>query len=102
MGDALRAALNEGLSEALDKELATGTEGLFTGTKLSNNAAAAITTFADYVSDFAHGRVRWPVRAARVGSARTGRERHVRAYGERLPRDGISGKRARTDHERGG
>ena len=57
MGDALRAALNEGLSEALDKELATGTEGLFTGTKLSNNAAAAITTFADYVSDFAHGRV---------------------------------------------
>ena len=55
MGDALRAALNEGLSEALDKEIASGTEGLFT--TLPNHAATAVSTFADYVSSFAHGRV---------------------------------------------
>ena len=54
---ALRQALNGGLEEKLDAELMAGTEGLLTGTILANHAAAAVTTFALYMSQFAHGRV---------------------------------------------
>ena len=54
---ALRAALNAGLEEKLDQELIAGTEGLLTGTNLANHAAAAVTTFAAYLSAFGHSRV---------------------------------------------
>ena len=54
---ALRQALNGGLEEKLDQELIAGTEGLLTGTKLANHAAAAVTAFADYLSQFGHARV---------------------------------------------
>ena len=54
---ALRQALNGGLEEKLDQELIAGTEGLLTGTNLSNHAAAAVTTFASYLSAFGHSRV---------------------------------------------
>ena len=54
---ALRQALNSGLEEKLDQELIAGTEGLLTGTNLANHAAAAVTTFASYVSAFGHARV---------------------------------------------
>ena len=54
---ALRQALNGGLEEKLDQELIAGTEGLLTGTNLANHAAAAVTTFAAYLSAFGHSRV---------------------------------------------
>ena len=54
---ALRQALNGGLEEKLDQELIAGTEGLLTGTNLPNHAAAAVTTFASYLSAFGHSRV---------------------------------------------
>ena len=54
---ALRQALNGGLEEKLDQELIAGTEGLLTGTNLPNHAAAAVTTFAAYLSAFGHSRV---------------------------------------------
>ena len=57
LDSALRQALNGGLEEKLDGELIAGTEGLLTGTNLANHAAAALTSFALYLSQFAHGRV---------------------------------------------
>ena len=46
-----------GLSDGLDNQILAGTNGLFTGTNLANHAASAITTFADYISEFAYSRV---------------------------------------------
>ena len=57
MDMSLRAALNAGLEEKLDYEAIRGTEGLLTGTKLANHEAAAVTTFAHYVSQFIYSRV---------------------------------------------
>ena len=57
LDSALRQALNGGLEEKLDHELIAGTEGLLTGTNLANHAASAVTSFALYLSQFAHGRV---------------------------------------------
>ena len=57
LDSALRQALNSGLEEKLDQELIAGTEGLLTGTNLANHAASAVTSFALYLSQFAHGRV---------------------------------------------
>ena len=57
LDSALRQALNSGLEEKLDQELIAGTEGLLTGTNLPNHAAAALTTFALYLSQFGHSRV---------------------------------------------
>ena len=54
---ALRQALNGGLEEKLDQELIAGAAGLFTGTNLSAHAAASVTSFATYLSEFAHARV---------------------------------------------
>ena len=53
----LRQALRDGLEEKLDQELIAGAAGLFTGTNLSAHAAAAVTSFATYLSEFGHGRV---------------------------------------------
>ena len=57
LDSALRQALNSGLEEKLDQELVAGTEGLLTGTNLANHAAAAVTSFALYLSQFGHSRV---------------------------------------------
>ena len=57
MDSALRENLSMGLSDGLDDQILTGTNGLFTGTVLANHAAAAVTTFDNYISHFAYGRV---------------------------------------------
>ena len=66
MDMALRENLSMGLSDGLDKQIIAGANGLLTGANLPNNAASAITTFAEYVNDFAYGRVdgRYAVSAA--------------------------------------
>ena len=53
----LRLALNGGLQEALDKQAISGTDGLLTGTNLSNNNVTSTTTFALYLSGLLYGRV---------------------------------------------
>ena len=47
----------DGLEERLDHQLIAGAAGLFTGTNLSAHAAASVTSFATYLSEFAHARV---------------------------------------------
>ena len=48
MAPALRRNLSDALADKLDDEVLTGTKGLFTGTNLANNNAAAADTFATY------------------------------------------------------
>ena len=55
--EALRQNLGEALMDKLDDEILTGTEGLFTGTKLPNHTVNAVTDYASYVSNFAYSRV---------------------------------------------
>ena len=57
MDEALRMNLSDALADGLDKQILTGTEGLFTGTKLPNHNASAVTTYANYRSELAYGRV---------------------------------------------
>ena len=57
MGESLRAALNESLSEALDVQIVSGAAGLLGGANLENHAQAAVDTFATYVSKFGFARV---------------------------------------------
>ena len=57
LDSALRQNLNEALGDALDKQALSGTNGLLTGTVLANHNAAAVTTYANYISQFSFGRV---------------------------------------------
>ena len=57
MGESLRAALNESLSEALDVQIVSGADGLLGGTNLDAHTQAAIDTFGTYVSKFGFARV---------------------------------------------
>ena len=57
MGESLRAALNESLSEALDVQIVSGDDGLLGGTNLDAHTQSAIDTFATYVSKFGFARV---------------------------------------------
>ena len=58
MGESLRMALNEGLSEGVDQQIVNGASGLLSGANLAAHAAgAAATTFTEYVSRFGFGRV---------------------------------------------
>ena len=57
MDMSLRMALSMGLEEKLDSEAIAGAEGLLTGTNLPNHNVTAVTTFALYLAQFAHGRV---------------------------------------------
>ena len=58
MGETLRMALNEGLSEGVDQQIVNGTSGLLNGANLTNhNAAASVTTFDEYIERFGFGRV---------------------------------------------
>ena len=57
MDEALRSNLSDALADGLDKQILTGTEGLFTGTKLANHNASAVTSYADYRNSLGYGRV---------------------------------------------
>ena len=57
MDSALRENLSMGLSDGLDRQILRGTAGLLTGTVLANHAQAAATTFDQYITDLAFGRV---------------------------------------------
>ena len=57
MDEALRMNLSDALADGLDKQILSGTEGLFTGTKLANHNVSAITSYANYRSELAYGRV---------------------------------------------
>ena len=57
MDASLRMALNSGLAEKADQEIVNGSEGLLNGTNLANHNTAAITSFANYLSQFCYGRV---------------------------------------------
>ena len=50
-------AFRRAFSDALDKQIISGTNGLLTGTNLPNNNVSAITAFAGYRSDLLFGRV---------------------------------------------
>ena len=51
MDAALRENLSAGLSDGLDKAILSGTNGLFTGTNLPNNAQANNDTFDSYLNN---------------------------------------------------
>ena len=51
MDAALRENLSEGLSDGLDKQILTGTNGLFTGTNLPDNAQTTNDTFDSYLNN---------------------------------------------------
>ena len=51
MDAALRENLSAGLADGLDKEILSGTNGLFTGTNLPNNNITANDTFDSYLSN---------------------------------------------------
>ena len=58
MGESLRMALNEGLSEGVDQKIVNGASGLLNGANLTNHAVGAtVTSFVEYVSQFGFGRV---------------------------------------------
>ena len=57
LDSSLRMALNAGLSETLDKEAISGTDGLLTSSNLGAHNVAAQTTFAGYISRMLFSRV---------------------------------------------
>ena len=57
MDAALRENLSAGLSDGLDDQIISGTNGLLTGTVLANNAEAAATTFDQYITKLGFARV---------------------------------------------
>ena len=57
MEESLRMNLGDALADALDKQVLAGPDGLFAGANLANNDAAAVTKFADYLSEFGYSRV---------------------------------------------
>ena len=57
MDSSLRQNLSDALSDKLDQQILSGTNGLFTGTILANNNVAVVTTFPLYKANFAYGRV---------------------------------------------
>ena len=57
MDESLRQNLSDALADGLDSKIIAGTNGLLTGTNLANHNAAAVTTFANYVSEFGYSRV---------------------------------------------
>ena len=57
MDSALRQNLGDALSDALDKQLLVGTSGLLTGSVLADHNVSALTTYANYRSTHAYGRV---------------------------------------------
>ena len=57
MDESLRESLSMGLSDGLDDQILSGTNGFFTGTNLANHNVTATTTFDLYMSQFGYSRV---------------------------------------------
>ena len=57
MDVALRENLSAALSDALDGQILAGTNGLFGAGVLTDHDAAAVTSYANYISDYAYARV---------------------------------------------
>ena len=57
MSSALRENLSMALSDALDKEIVAGTDGLLTATNLPNNNVTAITSYDLFLAQFGFDRV---------------------------------------------
>ena len=57
MGEALRHNLSDALADGLDEQVLSGSNGLLTGTNLSNHNVNAVTDFASYISNFGYSRV---------------------------------------------
>ena len=57
MDESLRENLSMGLADGLDRQIIVGTNGLLTGTNLSNNNVSAETSYELYRSQFAYARV---------------------------------------------
>ena len=57
MDESLRMNLSDSLSDAFDKQVLAGANGLTTGTNLANHNASAVTAFEDYRDHFAYSRV---------------------------------------------
>ena len=57
MDEALRMNLSDGLSDGLDKQVISGTNGLLTGTNLANHNRTSVSDFAHYIAEFGYGRV---------------------------------------------
>ena len=57
MSESLRESLSMGLSDGLDDQILSGTDGFFTGTNLANHNVTTATTFDLFMSQFAYGRV---------------------------------------------
>ena len=57
MDESLRMNLSDALSDALDKQILVGTNGLLTGAVLTDHNVTAVTTYSSYRSTHAYGRV---------------------------------------------
>ena len=57
MDMALRENLSMALSDGLDDQILSGTNGLLAGAHLANHAAGGVTSFANYKSQLLYGRV---------------------------------------------
>ena len=57
MSEALRMNLSDSLSDKLDQQILTGSKGLLSGSILADHNASAETSYAQYRSQFAFGRV---------------------------------------------
>ena len=57
MDESLRMNLSDALSDGLDDQILTGTNGLLAGTNLANHAASAVTSYANYRNHLGYGRV---------------------------------------------
>ena len=57
MAEALRESLSMGLSDGLDKQIISGTNGFLTGTNMSHHNVTDATTFELFMSQFAYARI---------------------------------------------
>ena len=57
MDESLRQNLSDALSDGLDKQVVSGSNGLLTGTNLANHTASAVTDYAAYLARFGYARV---------------------------------------------
>ena len=57
MEEALRENLTAGLSDGLDDQILSGTNGLFTGTVLANHNVTAPPSWDLYLSQLVYGRI---------------------------------------------
>ena len=89
-------ALNAGLEERLDHQLLDRRRGPACAVRTwPNHAAAAVTGFADYVSQFGHARVDGRYAAALADVRTRHGERDVRARGQSVPQHDRRLQRAR-------